>query len=372
MRIVVVERWGERGGAQEVAVDLTAQLQADGHVVELLLLNGGDLERDAVARGVAVRVVRLWRDHLVGLPMLTVLLARDFRRERVDLVIANGTSLRLFLGPAAKLARAAFVWNVFDPLRQNTLRRRILSRLQAWITPDVTVLYGPASQRSIPSLSGKLGVRLDADPPIDIVRLGAVVSDPRQALGLSPASRIVAMFARTTTHKGHLDLIAAFDRLAGTFPDTCLVMCGGMLEGEEYLAQVRLAIDETGLGARIRLTGHLSESVRNGLLVEADVVVHPAHMEPFGLPVIQAMAVGTPVIAAAAEGPARTLAGRGGGLLYPPGDQDALSHALERLLGNSELRREIGRQGTQEALAYSLATHISVLMAAVAEARGTY
>lgn len=367
----MVERWGERGGAQEVALNLAAQLQADGHVVDLVLLNGGDLGRDAAERGVTVRVMRLWRDHLAGLPAFTVRLVRDLRRDAVDLVIANGTSLRLFLGPATRVAGVALVWNVYDPMRQNTRRRRMLSRLQSWITPDVTVLYGPAAQRSIPSLPGKLGVRLDADPPIDIARLSAVVSDPREALGLGPDSRIVAMLARVAAHKGHLDLIAAFARLAGSFPETYLVMCGGMTEGEEYLAQVRAAIDGTGLGVRIRLTGHVSESLRNGLLVDADVVVHPAHTEPFGLPVIQAMAAGTPVIAAAAEGPARTLAGTGGGVLYPPGDRQALTSALELLLSDAVLRREMGRQGREEALAYSLATHTAALMAAVVEARST-
>ena len=68
----------------------------------------------------------------------------------------------------------------------------------------------------------------------------------------------------------------------------------------------------------------------------------PSRDEPFGLVALEACALERPVVAARVGGLAEQILEGETGLLVPPGDVDALRAALERLLGDAELRRRMG------------------------------
>jgi glycosyltransferase involved in cell wall biosynthesis len=75
---------------------------------------------------------------------------------------------------------------------------------------------------------------------------------------------------------------------------------------------------------------------------QAAVVVCPSRSEGFGVVCAEAMAHGKPVVASAVGGLANLIEDGHSGLLVPPGDVDALRAAIERLLGDPELRRRLG------------------------------
>ena len=76
-----------------------------------------------------------------------------------------------------------------------------------------------------------------------------------------------------------------------------------------------------------------------------DIFVLPAPAEPFGLVLIEAMALGKPVIAAAAGGPLEIVADGETGLLFEPGNAASLAQAIKRLLADPELRQRMGKAG---------------------------
>jgi glycosyltransferase involved in cell wall biosynthesis len=362
MRIVLVERWAGRGGAQDVGLDLLAEFQRPGHDAQLWLLNSGPLVDDAKARGVPVQVVALRRNQLMGLAPLTVRLARRLRREQVDVVLGNGTTTRLFVGPAAVLSRAAFGWLVFDAVRVNGRRRRHLARASGVVPVDLAVLYGTPAQRTAPALPGRLRRVRAADPPVDLTRLRDVRTESRHPrLGLPESARVVVMLARMVRPKRHLDLVEAFGRVAGEVDDAWLVMLGGADESDPFVSEVRAAVAASPCAERILLAGYVDEGVRNAIVASGRVLVHPAGVEPFGLPVVQARALGVPVIAAAAEGPSRTLAGSRAGILYPPGDVDALAAALRDVLSDDARWARMAAAGPGEVEQFGLEAHVDEL-----------
>jgi glycosyltransferase involved in cell wall biosynthesis len=81
------------------------------------------------------------------------------------------------------------------------------------------------------------------------------------------------------------------------------------------------------------------------LLAGAAVVAVPSRREGFGLVAAEAMAHGKPVVASAVGGLLDLVVDGETGLLVPPGDVEALRAALERLLGDPELRRRLGAAG---------------------------
>jgi len=86
----------------------------------------------------------------------------------------------------------------------------------------------------------------------------------------------------------------------------------------------------------------------------ADIYCSPATgCESFGLVLLEAMAVGTPVVASSVDGYVRVLTHGAEGLLVPPKDRESLAQALTTLVGDESLRHQMGERGKATALNYS-------------------
>jgi glycosyltransferase involved in cell wall biosynthesis len=176
------------------------------------------------------------------------------------------------------------------------------------------------------------------------------------ALGVPADRPLVAFVGTLEPRKGVVPLLAAFDQVARAHPDAVLVLGGatgwGMAETERALAAARHP-------ERIVRTGYLPDEAVPALLRQAAVVTYPALEEGFGLPALEALACGAPLVTT--EGTAMAeLAGKAA-LLVPPGDVAALAAAVESALdgGRTTDRRELGlgvaRERTWEA---SVALHL--------------
>ena len=160
-----------------------------------------------------------------------------------------------------------------------------------------------------------------------------------QALGVPLDRPLVAFVGTLEPRKGVVPLIAAFDALAAARPDVVLVLAGqpgwGMAETEQALAVARHA-------ERIVRTGYLPDAAVPALLRRADVVAYPALEEGFGLPALEALACGAPLVTT--EGTAMAEFAGPAALLVPPGAPAPLADALETALdqGRHSERRERG------------------------------
>ncbi len=125
------------------------------------------------------------------------------------------------------------------------------------------------------------------DPPAD----PTPVAEVRSRYGLD-GRRYVLYPAITHPHKNHRFLL---DLLAGPWgdDDLALVLLGGRGLAED---DVSASIDRLGLGARIVRPGRVPAADRDGLVAGADALVFPSEYEGFGAPVLEAMALGTPVV----------------------------------------------------------------------------
>jgi phosphatidylinositol alpha-mannosyltransferase len=123
-------------------------------------------------------------------------------------------------------------------------------------------------------------------------------------------------------------------------------------DGPERRALERLADD---LGLRdVRFRGFIPSEDLPGLFHRADLFCAPAtHAESFGIVLLEAMAAGLPIVAAANAGYAEVLATYPGNLLVPPGDDRALAGALASLAAAPGYRAAIGRRNLLAAQNYS-------------------
>jgi len=104
----------------------------------------------------------------------------------------------------------------------------------------------------------------------------------------------------------------------------------------DYEDELRRLADCSELRGRVTFLGFQSDI--RPILAAADVLVVPSYEEPFGIVILEAMAVGTPVVAVAAGGPLDVIEDGKTGLLVPAGDISALARAIERLSNDTLLR----------------------------------
>jgi len=198
-------------------------------------------------------------------------------------------------------------------------------------------------------------VGIDHPPAVAAIDLG---TDPAQfhpgrdtralrtKLGIGDAPLVLTV-ARLVPHKGQDTAIRAIGALGPSFGDTHYVVVG---DGEDG-PRLRALADSLGIGARVHLTGPISDEAIAEAYATADVYVGLSRVdsainaEGFGIAFVEASASATPCIAGDSGGVRSAVRDGETGFVVPPADVDAVSSALRRLLGDPSLRTAMGTAG---------------------------
>jgi glycosyltransferase involved in cell wall biosynthesis len=154
----------------------------------------------------------------------------------------------------------------------------------------------------------------------------------------TPGGRVV-MVASLNRNKGQDLLLAAFARLADPTAQLWFYGTTG-LSAHGFVRRLQRFAAEHGLAGRVFFPGPTADV--QAVFAEAAVVVHTSWTESFGMALVEAMACGVPVIAHDLEGMAEVVIHGETGFLIPPGDTEALVSRLDQLLGDPELREQLG------------------------------
>jgi len=167
--------------------------------------------------------------------------------------------------------------------------------------------------------------------------------DVRDVLGRYKIDRPYVLFAGTVEPRKNLPrLLDAFARVPN---DVDLILAGPAGWNESIDAQL------AALGARVRVLGFVGHDDLDALLAGATVFCYPSVREGFGLPVLEAMAQGTPVVTSATTSTAE-VAGDAG-VLVDPVDVDAIADAIRGLLDDPAEARRLGDAGRERAKSFT-------------------
>lgn len=148
-----------------------------------------------------------------------------------------------------------------------------------------------------------------------------------------------------TRRKGQLQIVRACSGLNNR--EFRLILAGSLREEPDYAAVVAEAAAE--LGNRVEMTGYLEKERIYRLMAGADILVHGAPWEAFGIALAEAMWAGLPVVAAGTGAVPELVTHGVEGFLYDPGDIGALSAHIARLLGDDDLRKAMGAAARRRA-----------------------
>ena len=153
-------------------------------------------------------------------------------------------------------------------------------------------------------------------------------------------NRFILFVGTIEPRKDVVGLVKAFDKIGGIYPDLKLVLAG---VGGWGLSQVQEAISKAKYKEKIILTGYVPSKVLPALMRKASAMVYPSFEEGFGLPALEAMACGSPLITT--KGSAMEEVSGGAAILITPGDNEALAEALRQVIDKDnelEARRLLG------------------------------
>jgi glycosyltransferase involved in cell wall biosynthesis len=266
--------------------------------------------------------------------------------QQIALVHTNSLYC-LYGGWAARLARCPHLWHVREippavPLLR-PLYAQMVSRLSALVVAMTSAcvegLFGPGAAPS------KVVVMPDG---IDVERWNPAISGERirRELDLSPDVPVIGFVARLDPWKGLEVFLRAAKIVSERIPQARFLVVGNAPSGFEAYNAAMLSLAGTlGLDKRVHFLGwrYQLEDIPEVMAALTALCHTPIRPEPFGLVAIEAMAVGCPVVAPRAGGPAETVLDGSTGFLVPIGDADAFADRLCLLIEDPARRAEMGR-----------------------------
>ena len=166
----------------------------------------------------------------------------------------------------------------------------------------------------------------------------------RAELGLPPRVPVVGAVSRLAWKKGMRHLIDAMPRILESLPHARMVIAGDGDLRDELVA----AAGSLGLRDRVLFLGSRRDTVE--LMAAFDVFVLPSVVEGMSNALLEAMAVGRPVVATDVGGNPEVLVDGETGLLVPPADPESLAAAVVKLLESPEMAVEMGAAGRRRVL----------------------
>lgn len=297
---------------------------------------------DVVAYALTFRGRRVWREVLpdgvrpvgIAVPARAVRAAwlrsslppLEWFAGRAD--VAHGTS---FVAPPVRRGGAVVTVHDLTPVRFPELveadaagfpslvnaavaRGAFVHTPSRFVADEVVELLGVPAERVVAVAHGTPSVA------------GGDATRGRVAAG---AERYVLAIGTIEPRKAYPDLVRAFAAVAADDPELRLLVAGRQGWGSDAYAHAVAALPHD-IRLRVRATGWLADAERDDLLAGAAVLAYPSRYEGFGLPPLEAMAAGVPVVASDAGSLPEVLGTAA--TLVPVGDVDALAAALAAAL----------------------------------------
>ena len=333
-------------GTERHILELAEGLRQCGVAVTIGCPRPSALAERAAASELPVVVIQ--KGGAIDMPAIRKLKAM-FNAGEVDLVHAHNGRTGLSAAVSATLAGsgACIVTQHFiEPgrLRQNFVQRTIRTFAHRWTNSRITRFIAISEAVRVGMVS-----REDARPErITIIPNGISIpkgestldaTRVRREFGIPAEAPLIVCVARLEREKDIPTLVAAMARVAGEQPTArCLIVGEGSARRELERQLTRTRLEKT-----VILTGFRPDSI--SFIDAADVFVLPSLAEPFGLVILEAMALGKPVIAANAGGPREIVLHGETGLLVEPSQPDDMAAGLVRLIGDPVTRNRMGERG---------------------------
>ena len=298
-----------------------------------------------------------------SLVRLNLAVAGLLGRVRPDVVYVNSIFGLHFAAIPARLARVPLVYHEHNLVSQRTgsLWHRGFRRLVRLATRVIAISESVRSEL--------VGVGVDPTRIRTIhngIRPAAVApKDPVLPECLRRGGFVVGQVANFHAWKGHETVLRAVSRVRAEVEDARFLFLGGFHD-PEYSDRMKRLAEDLAVAEHVEFAGYRPDA--EALVPRLSCLVAASGAEPFGLVLLEAMRAGVAVVASAGGGVTEIVRDGVNGLLFPPGDSEALATCLIRLARDRELSARLV-EGGREAVAgpFAVETQLAAVATAIQE-----
>jgi D-inositol-3-phosphate glycosyltransferase len=216
---------------------------------------------------------------------------------------------------------------------------------------DRIIAATPAEESQLIEYYGADARKIAVVPPgVDLGRFQPIARDEaKRRLGIPRDDHNILFAGRIEPLKGIDTLLRAMSILQARHPDAVKHACVAIVGGDPWaddldaeMARLKNLRSELGIHDLVTFLGAKDQEVLPNYYAAAEMVVMPSHYESFGMVALEAMAMGTPVIASEVGGLAHLIQHGVNGFHVPSRDPEALAFRILQLLQNPRLRDELG------------------------------
>ncbi|MCB0058752.1 MAG: glycosyltransferase, partial [Caldilineaceae bacterium] len=228
-------------------------------------------------------------------------------------------------------------------------------------TADRIIAATPAEQAQLNWLYDADMAKVAIVPPgVDLDRFQPLAkADAKAHIGIPLPDKNIVFAGRIEPLKGIDTLLLAMSlihqRHPGAIQNVCVAIIGGdpwSDDPDEEMARLKELRTSLGIHEFVTFLGAKDQNVLPNYYAAAEMVIMPSHYESFGMVALEAMAMGTPVIASEVGGLAFLVQDGVNGLHVPSRDPEALAECIYELLTDEEYRARLGRQAQTYAQQY--------------------
>lgn len=226
---------------------------------------------------------------------------------------------------------------------------------------DRIIAATPAEEQQLVELYGAERDKITVIPPgVDLSRFHPIdKNEAKRSVGIPCGDQNILFAGRIEPLKGIDTLLRAMSILQERHPqavkNTCVAIVGGDPWADDLdaeMARLKTLRAELGIHDLVTFLGAKDQDVLPGYYAAAEVVVMPSHYESFGMVALEAMAMGTPVIASEVGGLAHLIRHGENGFHVPSRDPEALAESILHLVEDHALRDKLGKQARADAKHY--------------------
>jgi len=190
------------------------------------------------------------------------------------------------------------------------------------------------------------GIDLDKFKP-------STCSDFEEKYNLEKEDVVILSISRVTWHKGYEYSLEAIGKIAKATGKSIKYVVVGSIEDQNYYSKLEKQIQTLSLEKSVKFTGFISNNMKLQAFTRSDIFLAPSLHEGFGLVLLEAMALGKPIVASNCEGFQHLVKHMTNGLLVEPANSEEITNAIMLLLSDNSLGEHLSKNALSSAKKYS-------------------
>jgi glycosyltransferase involved in cell wall biosynthesis len=291
------------------------------------------------------------------------------RQQQVDLIFSWMTKAHLYGGLASLVTRIPAMWYQWGMPSPRSWLDRWATRLPAAKILVCSEVTAKAQSQLLPYRPLQT-----VYPSVELEKFNPhILPSPQAArhhLNLPETGAIIGIVGRLQRWKGIHTVVAAMPKVLQKYPDAICLVVGGQHDLEaDYRDFLTDRITALGLEHQVIMAG-LQRNIPEWMQA-MDVYIHASDQEPFGIVIIEAMALGKPLVAGNAGGPTEIITEGIHGLLTPYEDAEALSLAILNYLDHPDFARKMGAAAQERSQDFSIQSYVQNFVNAICQTSPT-